>query len=100
MADRPDLDLHRPAPTVDATRGEEVARQEPPERDTEPRSDQRSGTRPKGDVGTEAERAIEETFLGSGSEPSVYSADVDRIVDRLYREVERKMQIERERRGL
>ncbi|MEF8776732.1 MAG: hypothetical protein V5A43_09565 [Haloarculaceae archaeon] len=98
--DRPDLDLHRPAPTVDATRGEEIARQGPPERETGPRADRRSGDREEGGGGTEAERAIEETFLGNRSEPSVYSADVDRIVDRLYREVERKMQIERERRGL
>jgi hypothetical protein len=39
-------------------------------------------------------------FFESGTGLSAHNSAVDRIVDKLYREVERRMQIERERRGL
>ncbi|PSQ19187.1 hypothetical protein BRD00_02785 [Halobacteriales archaeon QS_8_69_26] len=43
---------------------------------------------------------VDELLSPEGPELLAYDADVDRVVDRLYRELERKMRIERERRGL
>jgi hypothetical protein len=93
----PDLHVTEPAPRVDATRREATSG---------PRYEQRTGRdeRGSGDEprrGTDAvERAVEAAFFGQGSDLSAYDAEIDRVVDRLYREVERKMRIERERRGL
>ncbi len=43
---------------------------------------------------------IDDVFGPGGTEFPSFDADVDRIVDRIYKELERKMRIERERRGL
>lgn len=87
----PDLDLKRPAPRVDATR------QETDEQVREPRPAEPDRS---SDLPDDAERAIREAFFEPGAELSAHSSEVDRVVDKLYREVERRMQIERERRGL
>jgi hypothetical protein len=71
-----------------------------------PRYDQRAGRDERGRASEPRraadgiERAVEDAFFGQGSDLSAYDAEIDRVVDRLYREVERKMRIERERRGL
>jgi hypothetical protein len=94
----PDLDVRRPAPTVDATRRDEQRGpryEERPDDVGHERAD--SGARRA--TGDPVERAVEDMFR-QGSDLSAYDAEIDRVVDRLYREVERKMRIERERRGL
>ncbi len=90
----PDLDIRRPAPTVDATRRDEVTRAPADDRRPEREADRSR------DTDHEMEGAIEEVFSRHGSDLTAYNSEVDRVVDRLYREVERKMRIERERRGL
>ncbi|MEF8851050.1 MAG: hypothetical protein V5A44_03445 [Haloarculaceae archaeon] len=60
-----------------------------PGRDDQPRRDT-----------DDVERAVEAAFFGRGTGLSAYDSEIDRVVERLYREVERKMRIERERRGL
>lgn len=93
----PDMHVKRPAPRVDATHRESTPG---------PRYDQRAGESVPGRDdrsrrgGDAVERAVEEAFFGRGSGLSAYDSDIDRVVNRLYREVERKMRIERERRGL
>jgi len=91
----PDLHVKQPAPRVDATHREARSgpRYEQRPGESERRADESRGTDP-------VERAVEDAFFGQGSDLSAYDAEVDRVVDRLYREVERKMRIERERRGL
>jgi hypothetical protein len=92
-ADRfPDLDVKRPAPTVDVT---SRSRRDGPDERPPP------GDGDRGSASTErGERAVEEAFFGNGPDPLASDAEVDRVVDRIYRKVERKMRIERERRGL
>lgn len=88
----PDLNLERPAPRVDVTRREES---EPTRVDDGPPEPDRAR-----EVADEAERAIQEAFFGQGGGLSTHDTAVDRVVDKLFQEVERRMQIERERRGL
>jgi hypothetical protein len=83
--------VKRSAPRVDATREESTERvraDRQPEPERAPRGPE------------EAERAIQEVFFESGTGLSPHNSAVDRIVDKLYREVERRIEIERERRGL
>ena len=93
----PDMHVKQPAPRVDATHREAS---------TGPSYEQRPGENgpdrgARAPRGTDAvEQAVESAFFGQGSDLSAYDAEVDRVVDRLYREVERRMRIERERRGL
>lgn len=89
----PDLDVKRSAPRVDATR-EESTEQVRADRDRRPGPERP----PRGPE--EAEQAIQEVFFESGTGLSPHNSAVDRIVDKLYREVERRIEIERERRGL
>lgn len=87
----PDLDVKRSAPRVDATRAESGDR---------PRTDSQPEPQGPPDRPNEAEQAIQEVFFESGTGLSPHNSAVDRIVDKLYREVERRIEIERERRGL
>jgi len=99
----PDLDIKQPAPRVDATRRDTGSG---PQYETRPDDGGRGGGRDRGGrrgAGRDTDgvgRAVEEAFFGQGSDLTAYDAEIDRVVDRLYREVERKMRIERERRGL
>jgi hypothetical protein len=96
----PDLDIRRPAPRVDATRGEHQSGprdERRPEESGQGTRRESSGVRPTGgDLG----RAVEEALFRGGSDLSAHNTELDRVVDRLYRQVERRMEIERERRGL
>lgn len=96
----PDLDIRRPAPRVDATAGET---QSGPRYERRP-GDGGQGARQASDgvrpTGGGVERAVEEALFREGSDLSAHNAELDRVVDRLYRQVERRMEIERERRGL
>lgn len=98
----PDLDIRQPAPRVDATRREQSG----PRYETSPdasasgRTRDHTRGREQGRNGEGIDRAIEEAFFGQRSDLSAHSAEIDRVVERLYREVERRMEIERERRGL
>jgi|GEM_PF-2545101 len=96
----PDLDIRQPAPRVDATRGESQAGpryERRPEESGQRTRHESGGVRPtSGGV----ERAVEEALFREGSDLSAHNAELDRVVDRLYRQVERRMEIERERRGL
>jgi hypothetical protein len=96
----PDLDIRRPAPRVDATRGESQAGpryERRPEESGQGTRRESGGVRP---TGGGVERAVEEALFREGSDLSAHNAELDRVVDRLYRQVERRMEIERERRGL
>jgi len=82
------MDLVTPAPSVDAT--DDDAR------------DSRSG-RSDRDRGTDREHRpapVEELFSPDGPDRLAFDAEMDRVVDELYRRIERRMRIERERRGL
>jgi hypothetical protein len=100
----PSLDVKQPAPTVDATpragrperRGQQSPDQRPPPREDWP-SDRGDGDERREDP---PRRAVQDAFFDQGSELMASDAEVDRVVEKLYREVERKMRIERERRGL
>lgn len=83
----PDLTVKTLAPTVDVTHREQ-------RRDITHRSepDRQSAGATRG--------GLDELVSGDGPERSKYPSDVDRIVEKLYREIERKSRIERERRGL
>ncbi|PSP60053.1 hypothetical protein BRC73_04130 [Halobacteriales archaeon QH_7_66_37] len=84
----PDLTVKTLAPRIDATQREESTR------DVTRRS--REQERGAG----EREQDLEELLSGSGIDASPSSTQVDRLVEKLYRKLERKMRIERERRGL
>ncbi len=93
----PDMHVKRPAPRVDATHRESTPGRRHEQRAGESVPGRDDESRRGGDA---VERAVEEAFFGQGSGLSAYDSDIDRVVNRLYREVERKMRIERERRGL
>ncbi len=84
----PDLTVKTLAPRIDVTRREE------PERDVTHRSRER-GRDAGGSV-----QDIDEFLPGSGIDAGPSNAEMDRLVEKLHRRIERKMRIERERRGL
>ena len=85
----PDFTFRTLAPRVDATRTETAER-----RDVTYRDDGRAGE-------STADRADVAELLSAGElERSTYPADVDRLVEKLQRDIERKRRIDRERRGL
>jgi len=86
----PDLTVKTLAPRIDATQREE------PTRDIT----QRTHEQERGPGGREQDLPLEEMLSGSGIDPSPSSAQIDRLVEKLHRKLERKMRIERERRGL
>ena len=84
----PDLTVKTLAPRIDATQREESTRD----------VTRRSREQERGAGGREQD--LEELLSGSGIDASPSSTQVDRLVEKLYRKLERKMRIERERRGL
>ncbi|WP_408956834.1 hypothetical protein [Natrinema sp. 74] len=59
----------------------------------------RVGSESASDSGHRHRRSLDSVDVPTGTDPR-FDADVDRTVQRLYRELERKIRIERERRGL
>jgi len=84
----PDLTVKTLAPRIDVTRREE------PEREVTHRS------REQGRGGGSGGPDVDEFLPGSGMDAGPSNAEMDRLVEKLHREIERKMRIERERRGL
>jgi len=83
----PDLTVKTLAPRIDVTR-----------RDITHRDTGQGG---QGSQSRGTERAgVDEIVSAGGPERSPYPSDIDRVVEKLYREIERKSRIERERRGL
>lgn len=72
---------------------------ERPDRQTERRNDHRSRRRTTGEQHGRDRQAGREGIDLTGSESLAYDADVDRLVETLYRRFERKLRIERERTG-
>jgi serine/arginine repetitive matrix protein 2 len=87
----PTMDVKRSPARIDREREESGERAQP---DRSPEPERQS------DGPARAEEAIQEVFFESGTGLSSHSSEVDRLVEKLYRKVERRMQIERERRGL
>jgi len=85
----PDLTVKRLAPRIDVTRRE--TRQDITHRSTGGGRDPEHG----GDATDLADR-----FAGGGRRREPRSGDINHVVEKLYREIERKRRIERERRGL
>jgi hypothetical protein len=94
--DPPSMDLARPAPSVDRTRTD----------DDRSGGDHRTGTEAStgretdGRDRTHRSAPVTELFAPGGPENPGFDAEMDRVVDELYRRIERRMRIERERRGL
>jgi hypothetical protein len=84
----PDLTVKTLAPRIDVTRREE------PEREATHRSREQG----RGAGGRAPD--VDELLPGTGIDAGPSNAEMDRLVEKLHREIERKMRIERERRGL
>jgi len=84
----PDLTVKTLAPRIDATRREEGRRD----------VTQRAREEEQGPSGRE--RDLDDLLSGGGIDAGPSPAQIDRLVEKLHREIERKMRIERERRGL
>lgn len=87
--DRPSTELISPAPTVDGTAADED-RSWTRDRQSDHTSESRRTHRPA---------PVEELFVPGGPDMGA-DAELDRVVDKLYRRIERRLRIERERRGL
>lgn len=95
--DRPSMDLARPAPSVDRTTTDH-GRSGRDDRDPVGMTSPETGT--GGRDRTHRPAPVEELFAPGGPENPGFDAELDRVVDELYRRIERRMRIERERRGL